>query len=60
MNITPRTKKAGMTVLAVMTGCHAGNLCCLKAESAMQQCNAPKVDVSDITKYEREERKARV
>ena len=31
--ITPITMKAGMTVFAVITGCHAGSLCCLNAES---------------------------
>jgi len=32
-NIMPMMKNVGMTDLAVITGCHAGNLCCLKAVS---------------------------
>ena len=32
-NITPITKKVGITLFAVITGCHAGSLCCLNAVS---------------------------
>lgn len=33
MNAMPITKNVGRTVPAVSMGCHAGSLCCLKAES---------------------------
>ena len=33
MKATPMQKKAGKTVPAVRTGCHAGNLCCLNGVS---------------------------
>lgn len=38
-NITPRTKKVGITLFAVITGCHAGSLCCLKAVSVKIKTN---------------------
>ena len=40
MKAMPITKKVGRTVPAVRMGCHAGNLCCLKAESEMNQLTA--------------------
>ena len=37
INAIPIMKNVGKTVPAVNTGCHAGNLCCLNAESKMRK-----------------------